>query len=237
MEDGKTKRINNRNGPQEMIWGDTRFQRIAFDDTDMAGLFGHHDGVIGHSNHQWILLKRDDFGVLEILLSLSPCKRTVTCHKPVRSDEGADGAKYQRNIRSRESSLPCGHWRATQITVLGVLRPCHLQGEMRQKHVKTLAGVRASTWVGNILLCVVLVLLEVAGQGDRVVDAVLAHLFIGLGWECHNLLGHCHRDGYRVIELKSSLGYRQGCGQARQDDAGTRDVVTGISSGFKDLRN
>jgi hypothetical protein len=91
---------------------------------------------------------------------------------------------------------------------------------------------RASTWIGNILLCVVLVLFEVSGKGDGVVDAVLSHLFIGLSRECHNLLRHRHCDYYRVIEVrKASLGYRKACGHEEEEEAVSSDVVTGISSG------
>jgi len=83
---------------------DIRFERIPFNDADMAGLFSHHDSFIGDSNHERIFFKRDDLGVLEIFLSFSPRKSTVSCNRSDPTKEPMEG-----NTRETPDleDLPC----------------------------------------------------------------------------------------------------------------------------------
>lgn len=143
MKDRKTTRsVTAINPSGEEI----RFQRISFDNADMARFFCHHDSFIGNGNHERLTLKRDNLGILEILLSFSPSESTITCNaESVSSRREGGGEKHPSGIQSQESSLPYGHWRARQRTVLAVSTPFYLQqgdeSETRRDKVERSVGI------------------------------------------------------------------------------------------------
>ena len=93
---------------------------------------------------------------------------------------------YPRNSRFQGSSLPCGRWPTTQRTAPEGSTPFYLE------HSKQSPALPKETRTGidDILLGVGFVLLDVSGERDRVVHAVLPDLLVDLGRERSNLLEH-----------------------------------------------
>jgi hypothetical protein len=104
MKDGKPRKLVTARKHLERNWrgiGEIRFQWIPLDNTDMAGLFGHHDSVICNGNRKRITLERDDLGIFEILLSFSPSEGTVACDTESDRSDGSVGRVPEKQPISR----------------------------------------------------------------------------------------------------------------------------------------